>query len=542
LLQAGINQSSAVERFIRPRLAHLSDPLQVTHIPEAVERIIQAISTKEKVVVLGDYDVDGITSTVLMVMILRRFAVPVAYVMPRRMEEGYGMTGDVVARILEDENPQLLIVLDCGTNSVDEVKQLADNNVDVIIVDHHQSKGELPEAILVNPHVHDKEDDPWFDCCTVGLVFKLVHGLVKVLRQAGDSLAEDVRLKDFLDLVALGTIADLVPLLGENRIFSRFGLKRLSETENTGLRALSEASGLDLKLSAQPADVSFKLAPRINASGRLGDAAMTVEMFLGNNYAACSKTAVELNQLNRERQGIERGIVEEAEQMVSELEVGRAAYVFYSDKWHPGVVGIVAGKLSREIYRPCIVLGTQGDMAKGSARSIPGVNLVEAFEHCAELLENWGGHPMAAGVELRADRVDAFRSMFVQAVESQLGGTEPERMLEISTWLTQEQLTAAFFEQLECLHPFGQKNPQPTFGIRAVCLDREPVIFGKENGHIRFELDTGNGSRLKAIAWNQAVNPPPSGQSIELAVRLGWTSWRGRRFPQAELLAWREPE
>src|SRR6478752_10877170 len=389
-------------RFLQPMLAGLSDPFLLVNLERAVDRLLQAIRGGEKIMILGDYDVDGVCSTAILVCLLRRLGAQPAYIVPRRAEEGYGLTGTSIERALEQGKPDLFIALDCGTNSGEEVAMLRARGVDVIIVDHHRST-EPPAtgAILINPHVHPTAgDDAWRFLCTVGLVFKLGHGILKKLRADNHPVALSIILKDYLDLVAMGTIADLVPLHGENRIFARHGLRVLAESKRAGLQTLMRVSGLKPEQGLMPTDVSFRLGPRINASGRLADAALSVDLLLSNDPVFVEQAARKLDELNRERQDIERQITERAERYVENNFSTSRGLVLFDEAWHPGVVGIVAGRISRKYSRPAIVLGNEGTLAKGSGRGINGFNLVEILGACSGCLDSWGGHPMAVGVSL----------------------------------------------------------------------------------------------------------------------------------------------
>ncbi|GHC07429.1 single-stranded-DNA-specific exonuclease RecJ [Cerasicoccus arenae] len=536
LAQRGFNEPSSAERHLHPKLAHLDDPFAIKNMDRAVERLIAALRDGERITVVGDYDVDGVTSTSLLVMILRRFGASPRYFVPRRLDEGYGLSEAALERALVDGKPDLFIALDCGTNSVAEVASLTSLGIDVLIIDHHQSKDETPaDAILINPHISGQSDEAWGDSCTVGLVFKFVHGLVKRMRELGDPVAKDIKLRDYLDLVALGTVADLVPLRDENRIFTRFGLQRLGQTERPGLLALMQVAGLELEQPLATTDIAFRLGPRINASGRLADAAVPVNLLLSEEYGESLEIARELDSRNRERQTIERAIVEEARKQA--LEQGDAAgLVVHGANWHPGVVGIVAGKLAKEFYRPCMALGGEGDLAKGSGRSVAGIDLQAALHFCDHLLMEWGGHPMAVGVTLEASHVPELRKAFAHAVSSVVPELlEPD--LAIAAWLDANQLHGDVVASLEELQPYGQAHPTPVIGLRGVRLTESPMIFAESHARFRFKSDGGDA--FSAVAWNFAKRLPPTGRDIELAVKLGWNRWQGRCEPQAEVLDWR---
>ncbi len=539
LLRAGFSDPAAAARFLRPTLAELADPFRLDQLDAAARRLRQAIVGREEVVVLGDYDVDGVSSTALLVSVLRRFGLSPRFVVPRRMEDGYGLSRSAIDRALEQGVPKLFVALDCGTNSQEEVAYLESRGVDVLVVDHHRSKsGPLPGGLLVNPHVYDRPDDePWRHLCTVGLVFKLAHGLLKLLRSENDPVAGAIKLRDYLDLVAMGTVADLVPLHGENRILARYGLRTLEETRRPGLRALMEVAGVRPENGLQPVDISFRLGPRINASGRLADASLSVELLLSEDRTFCVETARQLDAFNRERQEIERLITDEAERIVESQYIDRPAIVLYGDSWHPGVVGIVAGRVSRKYHRPCVVLGNEGEFAKGSGRSVDGVNLVEVLASCADGLNSWGGHPMAVGVSVAKSQVESFRVRFEAAVEAQLGGSRGESSITLAAWIPPEQIRDPLMEELESLHPFGQGNPEPVFGVRGVVLRQRPEVFKEQ--HFRFVVEDGRGRRLYGVAWKMARRMPPVGVPLDLAVELAWNHFNDRRLLQLELIDWR---
>jgi len=541
LLRAGVPEDLAA-RFLQPTLAGLGDPFLLTNLERAVERLQKAISGGEKVVVLGDYDVDGVSSTTLLVGILRRLGLNPSYVVPRRAEEGYGLTISAIERALEAGRPDLFIALDCGTNSGAEVALLKSRGVEVIIVDHHRStEPPATDGILINPHVHPlPDDDGWRYLCTVGLVFKLVHGLLKKLRAENHPVALGIVLKDYLDLVAMGTIADLVPLQGENRIFARHGLRVLAETRRPGLLALMQVSGLKSDQGLVPTDISFRLGPRINASGRLADAALSVDLLLSEDPAFCEQAARKLDDLNRERQDIERLITDRADRYVEEHYASSCGLVLFDEDWHPGVVGIVAGRISRKYNRPAIVLGNEGDLAKGSGRGINGFNLVEILGACAGCLDSWGGHPMAVGVSLNKQRLDEFRTRFEEAIRVRQSDEDAAPRLELSGWLEATQINDKLMADLDLMHPFGMGNPEPIFGVRGIRLRNRPDVF--KEIHFRFAGEDALGRRISGVAWKMADRLPPVGVPLEMAVQLNWNHYNGRRTLQMELLDWRTVE
>jgi len=542
LLRTGQREPASAAAFLQPALARLADPFLLKNLGRATARLRQALAAREQIVVLGDYDVDGVSSTALLVSILRRLGADPRFVVPRRMADGYGLSRSAIDRALEPGRPDLFIALDCGTNSLEEVAYLQGLGIDVIVVDHHRSKeSPLESGILINPHAYELPgDEAWRQLCTVGLVFKLIHGLIKELRAENHPVAHAVKLRDYLDLVALGTIADLVPLQEENRILASHGLRILQEAARPGLRALMDVAGVRPGQDLMPVDISFRLGPRINASGRLADAALSVELILSNDQRFCRETAGQLDTFNRERQEIERGITDEAERAIEAGQLDQAGIVLYADGWHPGVVGIVAGRVTRKYHRPCIVLGNEGALAKGSGRSVDGINLVEVLGGCADLLSSWGGHPMAVGVAVEKANLEAFRVRFAEGVRAWTGGRMVDPELEISAWLRPDDIDDRLMDELVRLQPFGQANPEPRFGLRGVMLRQRPDVF--KGVHFRFAVEAAGGRRLHGVAWKMADRLPPTGRPVDLAVELAWNFFNDRKTIQLELIDWRPSE
>lgn len=538
VLARQFEDETIADRHLRPQLAHVSDPFAVGNLRTAAERLVEAVNKQERIAILGDYDVDGVSSTAMLVDLLRRLGAEPAYFVPRRLEEGYGLSMAALNRVLADARPQLFVALDCGTNSIAEVERLKAEGVDVIIVDHHVAKAEAVSCILVNPRVNDTEDSPWQSLCTAGLVFKLIHGILKVLRLSGDPRGTSIQVKDYLDLAALGTIADLVPLLYENRILAAHGLRALGEARRPGVRALISVSGMEPGAVLSSVDVSYRIGPRINASGRLADASLPLQLLLSSSEADCQRDAELLDQINRERQEIDKRVTEEATAQ-AEAMGDLAGYVLQGD-WHPGVVGIAAGKICRALDRPVIVLGKEGDVAKGSGRSVPGINLVEALTACSEILTTFGGHPMAVGISLNLTEVDRLRERFAQAVAQQkaAGGVVLDgRDLDIVHWIKSHEISERLLDDLELLQPYGESNPEPIFGVKGFVFDKAPTVFGDSN--FRHQSTLSGGRRLNFIAWRLATRMPEVGRPVDLAVKLQWNRWQGRKIPQVEILDWR---
>lgn len=545
ILQRGYSDLLRAKMYMRPKLADLDDPFRVKNLRTAVLRIIEAIEKNENILVFGDYDVDGITSTTLLVCILRHFGISPSYFVPRRMEEGYGLSEAALERALSNGKPNLLIALDCGTNAVEAVKYIRERGIDLIVVDHHQAKDVfVDDHILINPHVHNISATPWRQLCTVGLVFKLAHGLIKEMRLRNDPRSWDINLKDYLDLVSLGTVADLVPLVDENRIMARYGIKRLKSTRRTGIQALIQASGIALGEDITPIDISFKLGPRINASGRLADASLPLDMLLGDDFTTCYRAACELNDINKERQEIERGVLEDAiKQVEAEHLDDYPCIVVYDSSWHPGVVGIIAGKLSREYHKPVIVFGEVDEgYTKGSGRSVQGIDLVECLGDCGEILGSWGGHPMAVGVSVKDGFIPEFRKRINDTIHAKYG-TDIDFTPSISINLTLDasDVCLELLDELELMHPYGEGNREPIFALKNIVLNKPVEVFGAAQNY-RFQIPLGDSGWISAVAWKGGDRLPPVNKPIDLAVKLGWNRWNKRKTPQATLIDWRESQ
>jgi len=539
LIARGFCTAEKAKAFINPALQDLENPLNLGGMPEAISRIKESLQRKESVLIFGDYDVDGITSIVLLTDILRRFGLNPRNVVPHRLVEGYGMTRETLTRAFLEEKPDLVIAVDCGTGSVDEVKWLREQDISVIILDHHTSKDSLPEdCVLVNPHVHDDDDAPWVNLCSVGLVFKFCHAFLKVMREDGDNLAGSTDLREYLDLVAMGTVADLVPLLEENRILVTHGLKRLKGCQRPGICSLIEIAGLSLGEELTPVDIGFRIGPRINASGRIDDAALPIKLLLSDNYQESRQIAKLLDNCNRERQDIERTITEHAQRIVSEQFSEDIALIVHDASWHAGVVGIVASRLARKHNRPAIVLASDSDGAiRGSGRSVKGVNLVEVLNHCTEHLQQWGGHPMAVGLTVEPGKLKALRECMNTRIRELFPDGLPESTVKIDAILTVDQLTTGLLEELDHLAPYGQGNPEPVFCLKQVQI-RSIFPMGKD--HFKFILQRTGMPDLDGVAWNSSQNRPPMGTDIDIAARFHWHAWRGVKTPRLTLMDWRK--
>ncbi|HCY58689.1 MAG TPA: single-stranded-DNA-specific exonuclease RecJ, partial [Opitutae bacterium] len=380
LLSRGIESHLDAEFFLKPKLALLEDPYEIPNLKCATIRICDAIEKKENILIVGDYDVDGISSTVIIIKVLSAFGIEAKYVIPHRQTEGYGLTKEVLQRGMKQNEFSLILALDCGTNSWEEADFLQNKNIDLVVVDHHKAKGEIHQnSTIINPHLQETENQ-WSNLCTAGLCFKLVHGIIKFLREAKYKTAFEISPKDFLPLAAIGTLADMVPLRGENRILAKYGLKHLRNNPEVGLRSLLKLANLDTRFPFDSEDITFRIAPRINACGRLDRPEIAAELLLTKNSEEASKLAHITNEYNEERKLIETKLTEQALDQAETKFASRKAAVItgQGSEWNPGVVGIVAGKLSNTLNKPCLVLAFEKGKYKGSGRGIKGTNLVSA--------------------------------------------------------------------------------------------------------------------------------------------------------------------
>ncbi|WP_411825513.1 single-stranded-DNA-specific exonuclease RecJ [Luteolibacter sp. AS25] len=480
--QRGISGEAEMESFLKPRLRDLRDPFLIPGMEPAVQRILQAADEKQKVCIYGDYDVDGVSSITLMRKILHAYDLEPATFIPRRGGEGYGLSLAAIERcIQENGKPDLLITVDCGTVSVDEVAYLREMNVDVVIVDHHEpSLTEQPDCVaLVNP----KCGEEFTYLCAAGVVFKLGHALLK-------TRTVDLDLKELLDLVAVATIADIVPLVEENRLLVRHGLKYLPKTLNPGLRALQEVTGMNG--AATSMDVGFRIGPRINAAGRMDCPEDALATLTTDCRRSAADLAKKLDAYNRERQAHEGLIRKEAnEQLSVNFDPEKdPVIVIGSRAWHHGVVGIVASRLMRQYYKPTFVIAfDENGIGKASGRSIEGISLVDAIRACEDCLISGGGHAMAAGLSIHEDRLNDFREKFGKYVLANTTEEERKPRLVYDAEIPFSQLSLDFLGSYELLHPFGNSNPQPVFVSRQVGLSRPP--YHMKNNHLRLMLRQG---------------------------------------------------
>lgn len=514
LAQRGYHNEGEVNTFLNPKLSCLADPFELPEMDVAVQRLLEAVDQKQKVVLYGDYDVDGVTSMSIIYLTLQAYGLEAKLFLPHRMEEGYGVSRDGITRVFEEfGKPDLFFALDCGTTSLQEMEALAKLEVDVVIVDHHElSPLGRPKCVaLVNPKLGASNHH----FCTAGLAFKVAHALLKTRK------LDDFDLRDMLDLVALGTVADLVPLIAENRILVRRGLELIANTSRPGLRALKEVAGLDGFV--QTHHLGFRIGPRLNAAGRLDTALTSLNVLLADDHSDAMQGAQMLDLHNRERQTVENTVFKEAEAMLQTLGSldDLPSIVLGSRDWHPGVVGIVASRVSRMCHRPAILIAIdEGGMGKGSGRSIPGISLVEAIEPCRHLLSKGGGHAMAIGLSVHESNITAFREAFANVIRHKLANDNLVPILDIDAELRLRDMTSDFLEQFKLLEPFGQGNPEPIFLCRSI-MPRLPGRVMKEK-HLRVTL-MQDGAQQDAIYFNAPLaNMPPPPWDVALRLQRNW--------------------
>lgn len=534
LVNRGFSSPDAAARFLQPRLKHLADPDLLPNIRAAVERLLAAHRQAELLVIFGDYDVDGVTATALLLESLRALGWKVEHYLPHRMDEGYGFSQDAVKTCLEQFPGKLLLAVDCGSTSRDTVSSLAEIGIDVIVLDHHQVSNPPPAAVaLVNPQL----GDPFHELCSVGLAFKLVHALLKRMRELGLPGAAEFDLRNYLDLVALGTIADLVPLRGENRILVSAGLDRLNSTSRAGLVALKAVAKCASPVRAY--EVGFQLAPRLNAAGRLQNANQALRLVMARDEAEAAPIARELDERNRERQSIERGICDSLLASLRERFNPDADFVIVEgqDDWHIGVVGIVASRVSREFHRPAIIFGGDGQFWRGSGRSIDGFDLAAALRQCDDLLVRHGGHAMAAGLTMATDNLIAFRQKLNDLARETLKARHLQRSLMLDAAVGLADLTLERIEELRLLDPAGQGNPEVRLAVCNLAHEEAPRRMGRENQHVKFKVTDGR-EAIEAVWWNAGELRWPEGR-FELAVTASVNEYKGRRSVQLKVVDWR---
>jgi single-stranded-DNA-specific exonuclease len=540
LLNRGINDPARARAFLDARLGDLFDPERLPGAVEAAERIVRAIRDDSKIIIYGDYDVDGVCGTSILWECLRLAgAVQVEYYIPHRVEEGYGLNAEALRKLAVDRKADLIVTVDCGISAVAEAELARELGVELIITDHHTIGFALPRAAgIVHPRLPGGHE-AGVDLCGAAVAFKLAW---QVCKSFGDGKRASPQLREFLKrsigLVALATIADMVPLSDENRVMVRHGLSGIAAGTSAGLKALMEVSGSKDKKRLTTGMVGFGLAPRINAAGRLEQAMMAVEMLTTDDPTRAREIALLLDCYNKRRQEVERQIFDEAQEMIkSDGGLGeRRAIVLGRPNWHAGVIGIVAGRLAEAFHRPTVIIAVGEEIAQGSARSIPGFDLYEALKDCSDGLIAYGGHAAAAGLKLAPEKLPEFARRFEERCRTALSIEQLERALTIDAEIPLGVLSLAVVAELEKLEPHGISNPRPLLLANSVEVVGEPRPVGEKKNHLQIRLRQGD-HIVKAIAWNLAEK----GRDITAGSRLSAVftpsinEWNNRREVQLEI-------
>jgi single-stranded-DNA-specific exonuclease len=529
LINRGYSEPEEARNFLNPSLSDLSDPFMLKDMERGVDRVISALTDKEKIMIFGDYDVDGITSASLMYLVLTKLGAQVSYYLPNRLVEGYGLSEEGILEA-ERRGAKLIISVDCGINAVKEVDFAQKKGIDCIITDHHEPAEVLPDAwAIINPK-QEGETYKGKELSGVGVAFKLAQAIYRKLGQ------DEKELEDHLDLVALGTAADIVPLLGENRILTRYGLLQVAKTSKPGLKSLIFISGL-MGREIGTGQVVFILAPRINAVGRLGDAERAIKLLTTRDEKLASEISRVLDEENRKRKKIDEGTLEQALELIQkEVDLKNdKAIILASAGWHQGVIGIVASRVAEKFYRPTVMISIDGEEGKGSARSIPGFHLFEALKECEDCLLKYGGHKYAAGLSISSKEIESFKEKFKLVSARIIKDEDLIPRLTVDAELELEEIQDGLISALELFAPFGPGNLKPVFVTRGLELADDAYVVGKN--HLRLRVKK-NGIIMDAIGFNLGDFAKPlamRGTKIDLAYVLELNVWNGNSKIQMRL-------
>lgn len=499
LVDRGITGTQQAGKFFRPQLSDLLDPFLFRDMEVAVKRINEALGRKEKIMVYGDYDVDGVTAVALVYKFLQKYSNSIEYYIPDRYEEGYGVSKQGIDYASES-GVKLIIVLDCGIKAVQEISYAREKGIDFIICDHHVPDAVLPPAVAILNAKRTDGTYPYGDLCGCGVGFKLIQGFAK---SNGIPFSDLVPL---LDLCAVSIAADIVPIMGENRILAFHGLRQLNQSPCVGLRAIMNIAGMEGKEVHLP-DIIYKIGPRLNASGRIENGRESVALLVETDMDAAERKAAQIDHYNEQRKDLDKVMTEQANQIVETL-VHRNEHkgiVVYNEEWHKGVIGIVASRLTEIFFRPAVVLTRDGDFATGSARSVAGFDIYAAIESCRDILENFGGHTYAAGLTIKADRVEEFKRRFEEYVDTHILPGQTDALLNVDSTLSFREIDRKFFSDLKRFQPFGPENTKPLFCTRQVYDYGTSKVVGREQEHIRLELVDNRCSKvMNGIAFGQS--------------------------------------
>ena len=531
LLRRGIKTESAAKRFFRPMLNELSDPFLMDDMDVAVDRLNDAMGRKERIMVYGDYDVDGCTAVALVYKFLQQFYSNIDYYIPDRYEEGYGVSLKGID-YANSRGIKLIIVLDCGIKAVEEIAYAKKLGIDFIICDHHVPDEEMPQAVAILNPKRPGSTYPYGHLSGCGVGFKFMQAFAK------NNGIPFSRLIPLLDLCAVSIASDIVPVMGENRILAYHGLKQLNQNPSVGLKAIIEICGLsgrELTMS----DIVFKIGPRINASGRMQNGREAVELLVEKDLKKAIGEAGMINKYNEQRKDIDKQMTEEANQIVERLEnqQHRSSIVLYGENWKKGVVGIVASRLTELYFRPTVVLTMSNGLATGSARSVAGFDIYDAIKSCRDLLENFGGHTYAAGLSMKAGNIPEFKRRFQQYVDEHIQPEQTQAMLDIEEVVDFKDITKKFHADLKKLAPHGPDNPKPLFCTRNVYDYGTSKVVGRNQEHIKLELvDSKSSNVMNGIAFGQsdAVRYIKSKRSFDIVYTIEENAYK-RGEPQLQI-------
>ena len=501
LIKRGITTESAAKRFFRPQLADLINPFLMKDMYVAVDRLNDAMGRKERILVYGDYDVDGCTAVALVYKFLQQFYSNVDYYIPDRYDEGYGISRKGI-KYAHDTGGKLIIILDCGIKAIEMITYAKSIGIDFIICDHHVPDETLPPAVAILNPKRDDDAYPFKQLCGCGVGFKFMQAFAK------NNGIPFSRLIPLLDFCAVSIAADLVPVVDENRILAYHGLKQLNQNPSVGLKAIIDICGLNGREIAM-SDIIFKIGPRINASGRMENGKESVDLLVEKDFSTALSEAHHINEYNEQRKDIDKQMTEEANQIVAKLESQKhhSSIVLYDENWKKGVIGIVASRLTEIYFRPTVVLTRDGDFATGSARSVIGFDIYAAIKSCRDLLLNFGGHTYAAGLTLRWDDIPEFRKRFQHYVEEHIQPEQTEAFLNIDAEIDFKDITKRLHNDLKRFSPFGPCNQKPLFYTKAVYDYGTSKVVGRSQEHIKLELvDSKSGTVVNGIAFGQSAS------------------------------------
>lgn len=499
LVQRGIETAAEAKKFFRPQLHDLHDPFLMKDMDVAIERLNQAMGRKERILIYGDYDVDGTTAVALVYKFLQQFYSNIDYYIPDRYNEGYGVSIQGIDYATQT-GVGLIVVLDCGIKAIEEITYAKEKGIDFIICDHHVPDDILPPAVAILNAKRKDNTYPYQHLSGCGVGFKLMQAF------AINNGIEFHQLTPLLDLVAVSIASDIVPIMGENRILAYHGLKQLNANPSVGLKAIIDVCCLNEK-EVTMSDIVFKIGPRINASGRIQNGKEAVDLLIEKDFSFALEKSNQINQYNETRKDLDKTMTEEANNIVDHLDglVDRCSIVLYNEDWHKGVIGIVASRLTEIYYRPAVVLTRTDDMATGSARSVSGFDVYKAIEHCRDLLENFGGHTYAAGLSMKIENVEKFTRKFEAFVTSHILPEQRSAVINIDEEIDFKDITPRFFADLKKFNPYGPENHKPIFCTHHVYDYGTSKVVGRDQEHIKLELvDNKSNNVMNGIAFGQS--------------------------------------